>query len=182
VERAEILRDKGTNRKKFLRGQVDKYTWVDIGSSYLPSDVLAAILLAQLEARESIITKRRRVWNYYDAHLAEWAAEHGIRRPTVPPHAEQSFHMYYLLMANEQDRTSVIESLKRKGILSVFHYVPLHLSEMGERFGGSPGQCPVTEELAPRLVRLPFFNDLTEAEQASVVDALLGTDLSRQAT
>lgn len=172
-ERAEIIREKGTNRSRFFRGQVDKYTWVDLGSSYLPSDMLAAYLYAQFEAREHIQAKRQCIWQYYDAHLRQWALEHGVTLPTIPPHVEQPYHMYYLLMPSLKERQAFIEHLKAQGILAVFHYLPLHLSEMGQRFGGKVGDCPVTESVSDRLVRLPFYNDLTESDQAFVVDAVV---------
>jgi len=173
IERAEIIREKGTNRGQFFRGQVDKYTWVDIGSSYLPSDILAAFLAAQLEAREQIQAKRQRVWEYYDKHLHDWAQEHGVRLPYIPPHCDQSYHMFYLILPSLEHRQALIAHLKARGILSVFHYLPLHLSDMGVRFDGKKGECPVTEDLSDRLLRLPFYNDLTEAEQERVVSALL---------
>ena len=172
IERAEIIREKGTNRNRFFRGQVDKYTWVDVGSSYLPSDMLAAFLFAQLEARTQIQAKRRRVWEYYNDHLTEWAAENGVRLPIIPEHCEQPYHMFYMLMPSLQERQALIAHLKARGILSVFHYLPLHLSEMGKQFGGKEGDCPVTEDTADRLVRLPFYNVLTEMDQAHVVAAI----------
>ena len=173
VERAEILREKGTDRSRFFRGQVDKYTWVDIGSSYVMSDVLAAFLYGQLEVWEQIQHKRRCLWEYYDRYLAEWARERGIRRPVVPPHCDQAYHMYYLLLPSLKERSALIEHLKKRGILSVFHYLPLHLSVMGQKFGGKPGACPVTEDLSARLLRLPFYNTLSELQQERVVAALL---------
>jgi len=172
VERAEIIREKGTNRNQFFRGQVDKYTWVDVGSSYLPSDLLAAFLYAQLEAREQIQCKRRRVWNYYRQHLAEWAQQHGVCLPFVPETCEQPYHMFYLLAPSLEFRQGLMAHLKTRNILSVFHYLPLHLSAMGKRFGGKPGDCPVSERVSDRLLRLPFYNDLTEADQAGVVEAI----------
>lgn len=172
VERAEIIREKGTNRSRFFRGQVDKYTWVDIGSSYLPSDILAGFLYAQLEARDEIQAKRRQIWEYYRDHLAEWAKACDVRLPIVPEHCEQSYHMFYLLLPSLEDRQGLIAHLKSRGILSVFHYLPLHLSDMGLQFGGKPGDCPVTEDVSDRLLRLPFYNDLEEADQARVVTAI----------
>lgn len=172
VDRAEIVREKGTNRSRFFRGQVDKYTWTDVGSSYLPSDILAAFLYAQLEAYQTIQTKRRSIWSYYDEHLRDWAADSDVQAPVVPEHCEQSFHMYYLLLPSLQYRQAFIERLKESGILSVFHYLPLHLSEMGRRYGGRKGDCPVAEDVSDRLVRLPFYNDLSEAEQARVVSVI----------
>lgn len=172
IERAEIIREKGTNRNRFFRGQVDKYTWVDIGSSYLPSDMLAAFLFAQLEARTQIQSRRRRIWEYYYECLQDWANHNGVRLPIVPDHCEQSYHMFYMLMPSLQSRQALISHLKALGILAVFHYLPLHLSDMGSRFGGKEGDCPVTEDVSDRLVRLPFYNVLTEMDQARVVSAV----------
>lgn len=172
IERAEIIREKGTNRSRFYRGQVDKYTWVDIGSSYLPSDMLAAYLCAQLEVHEQIQTKRRQIWEYYHEHLQDWAFEHGIRFPIVPDYCEQAYHMFYLLMPSLDKRQALIAHLKAQDIVSAFHYLPLHLSEMGQKFGGKEGDCPVTEDVSDRLLRLPFYNDLTEADLARVVAAI----------
>jgi dTDP-4-amino-4,6-dideoxygalactose transaminase len=172
AQRAEIIREKGTNRGRFFRGEVDKYTWVDLGSSYLPSDILAAFLYAQLEHREQIQAKRRQVWEYYSEHLSGWAHDHGVRLPSVPADCEQSYHMFYLLLPSLKQRQALIAHLKARGILSVFHYLPLHLSDMGRRFGGTEGDCPVTEDVSERLLRLPFFNSLTETDQATVVAAI----------
>jgi dTDP-4-amino-4,6-dideoxygalactose transaminase len=172
IERAEIIREKGTNRSRFFRGQVDKYTWVDIGSSHLPSDILAAFLYAQLEAREEIQSKRRQIWEYYNEHLQDWAQDNGVQLPTVPSHCEQSYHMFYLLLPSLEQRQALIEHLKARGIHSVFHYLPLHLSDMGRRFGGKEGDCPVTEHVSDRLLRLPFYNDLGQADQVRVVEAV----------
>ena len=174
VERAEIIREKGTNRSRFFRGLVDKYTWTDIGSSYLPSDLLAAVLLAQFEARTAIQEARRRIWERYSAGLADWADQVGARLPVVPADREQPFHMFYLLLPSLDARQGLIARLKSKGILSVFHYLPLHLSEMGRRFGGRPGQCPVTEDVSDRLLRLPFYNRLSESEQDLVLETIQG--------
>ena len=172
IERAEILREKGTNRSRFFRGEVDRYTWVDLGSSYLPSDILAAFLYAQLEAREQIQARRREIWEYYYEHLSSWAQEHEVRLPIVPAHCEQPYHIFYLLLPSLEQRQALIAHLKAREISSVFHYIPLHLSEMGRNFGGAPGDCPVTEAVSDYLLRLPFYNDLTEADQARVVDAI----------
>jgi len=172
IERAEIIREKGTDRTRFFRGEVDKYTWVDIGSSYVLSDLLAAFLYAQLEARERIQAQRQRLWEYYAEHLREWAEEHGVGLPFVPSHCQPSYHNFYLLMPSPERRQALMAHLKARGILSVFHYQPLHLSKMGRRFGGWPGQCPVTESISDRLLRLPFYNSLTEADQAEVIAAI----------
>jgi dTDP-4-amino-4,6-dideoxygalactose transaminase len=172
IERAEIVREKGTNRSRFFRGQVDKYTWVDLGSSYLPSDLLAAFLFGQLEARSQIQAKRRAVWERYASGLESWAAESGVRMPMVPPHCRQSYHMFYLLMPSLEDRQSLIAFLRGQGIMSVFHYQPLHLSTVGQNFGGRPGDCPVTESVSDRLLRLPFFNDLEAEAQDRIIAAI----------
>jgi dTDP-4-amino-4,6-dideoxygalactose transaminase len=172
VERALIVREKGTNRSQFFRGQVDKYSWVDVGSSYLPSDLLAAFLFAQLEARHEIQKKRRRIWEWYRLHLQAWALENGVRLPVVPAECEQAYHMFYMVLPSLEFRQSLISHLKAQGILSVFHYVPLHSSEMGRKWSARETRCPVTEDVSLRLLRLPFYNDLTEAEQARVVAAV----------
>jgi len=173
IERAEILREKGTNRSRFFRGQVDKYTWVDIGSSYLPSDMLAAFLYAQLESYETIQLKRQKIWEYYHANLKDWAEGNGVRLPYVPNYCQQPYHMYYILLPSLEIRQGLIEHLKAARILSVFHYLPLHLSDMGRKFGGKIGDCPVTENLSDRLLRLPFYNTLTINEQERVINMIL---------
>jgi dTDP-4-amino-4,6-dideoxygalactose transaminase len=172
-DRAEIIREKGTNRSRFFRGQIDKYTWVDVGSSYLPSDILAAYLFGQLEARERIQSVRRNAWNTYAAGLREWAAGHEVRLPYVPDDCEQPFHMFYLLLPNLELRTRFIAHLRERGVYAVFHYLPLHLSDMGRSFGGREGQCPVTERVSDQMVRLPLHNLLTGAEQEEVIEAIL---------
>jgi len=172
IERAEIIREKGTNRSRFFRGQVDKYTWVDIGSSYLPSDMLAAYLYAQLEVWQMIQAKRKQIWETYDRELKDWAQSNGVGQPYVPAHCEQAYHMYYLLMPSLETRGAFIAHLKQQGILSVFHYLPLHLSVMGTKFGGQPVDCPVTEDVSDRLVRLPFFYGLSVQEQEFVCNSI----------
>ena len=172
IERAEVIREKGTNRSVFLRGRVDKYTWVDVGSSYLPSDLLSAFLFAQLQARERIQADRQRIFDAYAAGLADWAAQNGVRLPTVPEHCEQAYHMFYVLLPTTEDRLALIQHLEQRGILAVFHYLPLHLSVMGQRYGGREGDCPVTEDLSARLLRLPFYNQLTPGEQDEVIAAV----------
>jgi dTDP-4-amino-4,6-dideoxygalactose transaminase len=172
IERAEIVREKGTNRSRFFRGQVDKYTWVGLGSSYLPSDILAAVLYGQLEARAAIQARRRAIWERYAAELSGWASACGVRLPVVPAHCEQPYHMFYLLLPSLTARQTLIERLKARGILAVFHYVPLHLSEMGRSFGGRAGDCPVTERVSETLLRLPFYYGLTEADQGEVIRAV----------
>ena len=172
IERAEIILEKGTDRSRFFRGQVDKYSWVDIGSSYVMSDVLAAFLYAQLEVWQDIQSRRQRIWQHHDRHLREWAQERGIACPAVPAHCEQSHHMYYLVMPSLEKRQALISFLKSRGILSVFHYVPLHLSPMGRRMGGRNGSCPVSEQKSERLVRLPFYNRLSQEDQDRVIAAI----------
>jgi dTDP-4-amino-4,6-dideoxygalactose transaminase len=171
-ERAEIIREKGTNRSRFFRGQVDKYTWVDIGSSYLPSDILAAILYAQLEQREKIQAHRRVLWESYQSGLLDWAEGHQIQLPTVPAHCEQAYHMFYILMPTLDLRQQLIGHLREQGITSVFHYLPLHVSDMGRTFGGHPGDFPVTERVSDQLIRLPFHNGLTTADQEQIIEAV----------
>jgi dTDP-4-amino-4,6-dideoxygalactose transaminase len=172
IERAEIIREKGTNRTRFFRGQVDKYSWVDVGSSYVMSDVLAAFLYGQLEKWREIQAKRRATWERYDAELADWAAANGVRRPVVPEHCEQAWHMYYLIMPSLEARTQFIAGLKAKGVAAVFHYLPLNKSayalQMAEN-GWLRTDCPVTEDLSDRIVRLPFYTSMTEEEQWRVI-------------
>ena len=172
IERAEIIREKGTNRSKFFRGQLDKYSWVDVGSSYLMSDVLAAFLFAQLEVWPVIQKDRQRIWQAYHEQLAGWCGAKQVRQPIVLPHCEQAWHMYYLLLPSLQARTALIAHLKARGILAVFHYLPLHLSDMGRRFGGREGNCPVAEDVSDRLLRLPFYNSLSQEDQFRVVEAV----------
>jgi dTDP-4-amino-4,6-dideoxygalactose transaminase len=173
LERSEIIREKGTNRSRFFRGEVDKYSWVDIGSSYVMSDVLAAFLFGQLEQWEQIQAKRRALWQCYDTELKDWTASHGVRQPIIPPHCEQAYHMYYLLMPTPEDRTRFIAHLAAHNIKAVFHYLPLHLSEYAARWGGRQGDCPVTEDISERLVRLPFYSSMDNRTQQTVIDAML---------
>lgn len=172
VERAEIIREKGTNRTRFFRREVDKYTWIDLGSSFLPSEMLAAFLCAQLEARESIQAERRRVWTAYQTGLAGWGDAHGVRLPIVPDHCEQPYHLFYLLLPSESARRSLIDHLARAGAMAVSHYVPLHLSPMGLKLQREPAVCPVTEDVSARLLRLPFFPTLSAADQAGIIQSI----------
>ena len=176
IDRAEILREKGTDRSRFFRGQVDKYSWVDVGSSYLPSEVLAAFLTAQLEGRVQIQAKRAAIWNRYQEELSEWATNRGVGLPVVPEHCEQPYHMFYLMLPSLEVRGRMIQFLRERGILAVFHYLPLHISDMGRNFGGKPGDCPVTEDISDRLLRLPLFYGLSESEQQEVIDAVQAFD------
>ncbi len=171
IERAEILRDKGTNRSNFLRGQVDKYTWVDIGSSWVMSDLLAAILWGQLQRADEINARRIDIWNCYDIELREWADRHGVMRPFVPEGCEHVGHVYHLRFREAEQRKRFIAHMKEKEISCVFHYQPLHASPVGQRFGGFIGQCPVAEHAGDCLVRLPLYNTLTESDQTRVIEA-----------
>jgi len=173
-ERAEIIREKGTNRSRFFRGVVDKYTWVDIGSSYILSDILAAVLYAQLEQKDQIQNKRKAIWTRYFTHLQDWAANQGVQLPYVPSHCEQTYHMFYIILPSLNARQDLMQYLREKEIISVFHYQPLHLSDMGKHFGGKEGDLPVTERMGDCLLRLPFYNALSESDQNRVIDALVG--------
>jgi dTDP-4-amino-4,6-dideoxygalactose transaminase len=170
IERAEVLREKGTDRNRFFRGEVDRYTWRDLGSSYLPSDALAALLFAQLEQRERIQARRRELWERYAEGLRDWAGVE-VRLPAVPPECAQAYHLFYLLLPTPERRQALLEHLRGRGVHAIFHYLPLHLSAMGRRFGGRDGDCPVTEAVSDRLVRLPLFFDLGDDEQARVMEA-----------
>lgn len=171
VARAEIIREKGTNRSAFFRGLVDKYTWVDVGSSYLPSDILAAFLWAQLEAAETIQERRRRIWQRYADALVPWASTEGIQLPWVPAHCDHPGHLFYLVMPSPEDRDGIIAHLQERGITSVFHYLPLHSSPMARQWA-LRAPCPVTERISACLVRLPFFTALEPDAQDGVIDAL----------
>jgi dTDP-4-amino-4,6-dideoxygalactose transaminase len=173
IERAEIIREKGTNRSKFFRGQVDKYTWVDIGSSYLPSELIAAFLAAQLEQAEDITRRRLAIWDRYHA-WAESLEEQGlVRRPIVPAECTQNAHMYYLLLSDLNARTSFIEAMKEAGIGTVFHYIPLHSSPAGIRYGRRGSDLSVTDAISNRLVRLPLWIGIEEH-----LDVVMDTSLS----
>jgi dTDP-4-amino-4,6-dideoxygalactose transaminase len=172
AERAEIVREKGTNRGQFFRGQIDKYSWVDSGSSYVPSDILAAVLFAQFEQRDRIEARLRKIWEHYNEALRDWAGSTGTHLPAAPPHCDQSHHIFFLIMRSPAERDQLIDHLRSRGIGSAFHYVPLHLSKMGQRLGGRQGQCPVAEDIGDRLVRLPFYSGLTEEMQSRVLTAV----------
>ena len=173
VARAEILREKGTNRSAFFRGEVESYSWVDEGSSYLPSELQAAFLRGQLQARERIQAARRRVWDRYDAELSQWAADHAVALPHVPSDRDHPAHLFHLLLPGRRERDGLISHLDERGILAVFHYLPLHLSPMGRRLAPECLPLPVTEDVADRIVRLPLFPSLTEDEQSRVIAAVL---------
>lgn len=170
--RAEIIREKGTNRCQFFRGEVDKYTWVDIGSSYLPSEIVAAFLAAQLGEAESLTARRVGVWNMYHEALAPLESAGLLRRPIVPDHCTHNGHMYYILLGSKAHRASVIESLKSDGVNAVFHYIPLHSSPAGRKFGRAHGELVNTDDLSARLLRLPLWTGMGEAEVSYVVEQL----------
>jgi dTDP-4-amino-4,6-dideoxygalactose transaminase len=179
VDRAEIIREKGTNRTRFFRGQIDKYSWVDVGSSYVMSDILAAFLCAQLEKWKEIQAKRKQIWETYHYHLEDWSVDIGARRPSVPIYCEQAWHMYYLLMPSLEIRQNFILSLKNKGIMAVFHYLPLNKSDFitkripikyySESFRDS---CSVTQNISERIVRIPFYTALSQKDQMEVITAI----------
>lgn len=170
--RAEVLREKGTNRSRFFRGEVDKYTWVDLGSSYVPSEMLAAFLLGQLEKRDDVQAARQRIWQRYHDGLAEWAGRRGVQLAEVPPHRTSSHHIFYLLMPRLDERQALIAHLRERGVQGIFHYIPLHSSPMGQQFGGRAGDCPVAESVSDRIVRLPFYSSLAEEQQMRVIEAV----------
>jgi dTDP-4-amino-4,6-dideoxygalactose transaminase len=172
LARAEVLREKGTDRSRFFRGEVDKYGWVDVGSSWLPSEILAAVLLAQLEMRQEIQRRRAAVWNGYRDALADWAGAAGIRLPVVPAHCTNPYHLFYLVLPSLAARQALIAHLGARGIHAVFHYLPLHRSTMGRRVAARGAHCPVTESVSDGLVRLPFYNEMTSAEHERVVAAV----------
>jgi dTDP-4-amino-4,6-dideoxygalactose transaminase len=172
IERAEIIREKGTNRSRFFRGEVDKYTWVDLGSSFLPSDLLAAYLFAQMEKAADIQAKRRSIWNFYYEWLQEWAASKEVGLPFVPDECEHPYHLFYLLLPSLRHRNNMIAHLHSRGVRSTFHYVPLHRSDMGRRFGWKEGDCPVTESTSDRLLRLPLYYSLSESDLSRIVAAV----------
>jgi dTDP-4-amino-4,6-dideoxygalactose transaminase len=172
IDRAEIIREKGTNRSRFFRGQVDKYTWVDLGSSYLPSDMLAAFLLAQLEQHQIIQGARQKIWQRYQRELTDWSHSVGAKMPHIPDYCQQPFHMFYLLMPSLAMRQRLISHLSANGILAVYHYIPLHSSEMGAKYGATAEQCPVTNHISETLVRLPLYHGLSDEEQASIIECI----------
>ena len=169
IERAEIIREKGTNRSKFFRGEIDKYTWVDIGSSYLPSDMLAAFLYAQFEQLDEINNKRKSIFNYYYEHLKKLEDRVILRLPIIPEGREYNAHMFYILLNSEKERNSLMDKLKENGIYAVFHYIPLHSSPMGIKMGYRIGDFPITENLSGRLLRLPMYADLGEKDLEYIV-------------
>lgn len=178
AQRAEIIREKGTDRGRFFRGEVDKYTWQDLGSSFLPSDLTAAFLWAQLEEAERITRERLAIWNRYHEMLAPLEQRGLLRRPIVPSHCDHNGHLYYVLLPEEVDRSMVLGRLKQEGIGAVFHYVPLHSSPGGMRFGRAHGDLTLTTSLSERLIRLPLWIGLREEQQHRIAD-VLGAILGR---
>jgi dTDP-4-amino-4,6-dideoxygalactose transaminase len=172
IRRAEILRQKGTNREAFFRGEIDKYSWVDVGSSYAPSELQTAFLYGQFLHQQNILRRRRRLFERYQAALAPWEQRGRLRLPVLPADRVSSYHQFHILFDGLQDRDRVLAGLQKKGIRAVFHYFPLHRSRMGERFGYRKGACPVSETVSDSLLRLPFFNSMTRIEQDQVLDAL----------
>jgi len=172
IERAEILREKGTNRSKFLRGKIDKYAWVDIGSSYLLSDILAAFLYAQLEALEKIKKKRKHIFDFYHENLRELEEAEQLILPTIPSNCETNYHLFHVLLPSEEIRNSLMHELRNAGIQAVFHYIPLHTSPMGAKFGYEEGDLPITESVSGRLLRLPFYPGLGKEDAEFVVTML----------
>lgn len=180
LERAEIIREKGTNRNKFFRGEVDKYAWVDIGSSYLPSDILAAYLYAQLERMDEITTRRQDIFQIYYEGLKPLAEHDLLKLPAALNDCQSNYHLFYIILKDERTRNDLINYLKREGILAVFHYVPLHLSPVGRSMGYKAGQLPVTESISSRLLRLPFYYELKPDEQAEIIELIKQFFIDRQ--
>lgn len=170
--RAEILREKGTDRSKFLRGEVDKYTWVDRGSSYLPSEITVAVLSAQLDAFDVIQAERHAIWDTYSRELAPWAVATGSVLMAPPPAADHPAHVFYALVPTAAARTEMLAHLRERGVGATFHYIPLHSSEAGRRFGVTPAPCPATDEFASRIVRLPLWAGMSPTDVDQVVSAV----------
>jgi len=177
VQRAEVIREKGTNRSQFFRGQVDKYTWVEVGSSYLPGEIIAAFLWAQLQEAEVITQQRLEIWNAYHQVFGQLEAQERLRRPIIPEHCQHNGHLYYLLLRDLQDRTQFIETLKDQGINCVFHYVPLHSSPAGKKYGRVSGCLSVTDIVSERLVRMPMWVGLEQGHERVIETALRTLEL-----
>jgi len=172
VSRAEIIREKGTDRTRFLRGQVDKYTWQDVGSSFLPGEIVAAFLWAQFENAQQITDERLERWYLYHEMIAPLESSGLLRRPVIPPECQHNAHLYYILANTPQERGTLLDDFKKRGILSLFHYVPLHSSPAGQRYGRTSGTLPFTEELSQRLIRLPLWCSISQEQQQCVVNSL----------
>jgi dTDP-4-amino-4,6-dideoxygalactose transaminase len=181
VERAEIIRDKGTNRQRFFRGEVDKYTWVDVGSSYVPSEICSAFLYGQLEMLDVIAQRRQKIYEYYRDSLRPLEAQGLLRLPSLPAGCTSNHHLFYVILPDGGTRDALLDSVREKGIQAVFHYVPLHSSPMGRKLAPAT-HLPRTDDLSSRLVRLPFYFGMEEAEQADVVDSVTSFLLERRAS
>jgi dTDP-4-amino-4,6-dideoxygalactose transaminase len=172
VARAHVVREKGTDRHRYYLGQVDKYSWRDLGSSYVISDLLAAFLLGQLESAATIQASRHRAWNAYRDGLADWAAQYAVRLPVVPDHCEHPAHLFYLLLPTAADRAAFLDHMRARGVAATFHYVPLHSSAMGLARGAAPDGCPRSTAAAERLVRLPLFHGMTDDHLGAAIEAV----------
>ncbi|MCA9073884.1 MAG: dTDP-4-amino-4,6-dideoxygalactose transaminase [Planctomycetaceae bacterium] len=172
IERAEIIRDKGTNRQRFFRGEVDKYTWVDVGSSYVPSEICSAFLYGQLELLDTIARRRREIYEFYGRLLEPLAVRGLLELPQIPADCQSNYHMFYILLPTQELRDSVMDRLRGEGITAVFHYIPLHSSPMGIQLGTHETKLPVTENLSGRLLRLPFFYSISDEEVQNVTDVI----------
>lgn len=171
-ERAEIIREKGTNRRQVLKGWVDKYTWHDIGSSFLPSDLLAAVLSAQLDRYDEIMEKRMRIWNAYHEQLKPLEGAGKLRRPILPENVRHNGHMYNIVLPSDETRTNLVAALKQQGIMAYICYVPLHSAPMGQKLGWKPEDCPVTEDMGGRVLRLPLYADMTVEDAEHVIESI----------
>ncbi len=172
LERAEILRDKGTNRQMFLRGEVKKYEWVAIGSSYVPSEIVSAFLFGQLEEMEHIADRRRSVYLFYEEQLSELQEQGLLRCPIVPKHCYTNYHLFYILLSSREVRDSMEDFLAQQGVQAITHFEPLHSSPMGRKLGYGVGDFPVTESMAGRILRIPLFYEITSLQQTYVVDCI----------
>lgn len=172
--RAEIIREKGTDRSRFFRGEVDKYSWQEVGSSFLPGELIAAFLWAQLEEAQQITARRLENWHYYHERLEAFEARGNLRRPIIPEECQHNAHMYYILLAPHINRQAVLDSFRKENIGSVFHYVPLHSSPAGMRYGRAHGNLEQTNGLSERLIRLPFWTTITVDQQDQVIKSLRG--------
>jgi dTDP-4-amino-4,6-dideoxygalactose transaminase len=177
IGRAEVAREKGTDRSRFFRGEIDRYTWIGTGANYLASELQAALLWSQLECWRDIQRRRQAIWSRYDTSLRGWTERQGVTTPAVPPYCEHPAHLYAVMLPSASARSRLIQHLKNDGILAVFHYLPLHRSPMGVRFGGGDAHCPVAEDVSERLLRLPFYTNMTVHEQEDVIAALLAFEV-----
>ena len=180
ADRSEIIRDKGTNRRQFFRGQVDKYTWVDLGSSYVPSEIVSAFLYGQLELLHEIRDRRKANFDYYHVNLSRMEAEGLLRRPIIPYGCETNYHMYYILLPDVETRNGLMKHLNQQGIMAVFHYIPLHRSPMGQKMGYTEGDLKMTEEISGRLLRLPLYYEITKPQQELIVNSIRDFFISRR--